>query len=101
MSFGSFISLFTKGTVNIGINNLILMSPHKGPQIIRYCVITSTVALVAIAVSMIPQYKVNKGKLLCADYFSALSTDQGREKLELELQGFVGLRDIFTYCKNL
>ena len=25
------------------------MSPHKGPNIIKYCVITSTVALVAIA----------------------------------------------------
>ncbi len=44
------------------------MSPHKGPQVIRYCVITSTAALVAIAVGLIPQYKVNKGKILCADY---------------------------------
>ena len=43
------------------------MSPHKGPQIIRYCVITSTAALVAIAVGLIPQYKVNKGKILCAE----------------------------------
>ena len=44
------------------------MSPHKGPQVIRYCVITSTVALVAIAVGLIPLYKVNKGKILCAEF---------------------------------
>ena len=30
------------------------MSPHKSPNIIRYCVITSTVAIVLIAVSLIP-----------------------------------------------
>ena len=77
------------------------MSPHKGPQIIRYCVITSTVALVAIAVSMIPQYRVNKGKILCADYLSTMSTDQEQEKFELKLQEFAGLKDIGTYCQNL
>ena len=77
------------------------MSPHKGPQIIRYCVLTSTVALVAIAVSMIPQYKVNKGKILCADYLSTMSTDQEQEKFELKLQNFAGLKDIDTYCKTL
>ena len=44
------------------------MAPHKGPQVIKYCVITSTVALVAIAVGLIPQFKVNKGKLLCAEW---------------------------------
>ena len=77
------------------------MSPHKGPQIIRYCVITSTVALVAIAVSMIPQYQVNKGKVLCADYLSTMSTDQEKDKLELKLQEFAGFKDIGTYCQNL
>ena len=77
------------------------MSPHKGSQIIRYCVITSTIALLAIAVSMIPQYKVNKGRILCADYLSTLSTDQEYEKLELELQEFNDFRDIDTYCQNL
>ena len=77
------------------------MSPHKGPPIIRYCVITSTVALVAIAVSMIPQYKLNKGKILCADYLSAFSTNQEYEKLELKLQQFAGFKDVVTYCKNL
>ncbi len=77
------------------------MSPHKGPQIIRYCVITSTLALVAIAISMIPQYKVNKGKILCADYMSTLSSDKEQEKRELNLQKFVGFKDILTYCQNL
>ena len=98
MFFGLFIFLSTKGNFNLGCSNPILMSPHKGPQIIRYCVITSTVALVAIAVSMIPQYKVNKRKILCADYFSTLPTDQEQEKLELKLQKFVGSKDIVTYC---
>ena len=77
------------------------MSPHKGPQIIRYCVITSTVALVAIAISMIPQYKVNRGKILCADYMANLSTDKEQERLELKLQEFTGFKDIVTYCQNL
>ncbi len=77
------------------------MSPHKGPQIIRYCVITSTVALLAIAVSMIPQYKVNKGKVLCAEYMSTISTDKEQEKLELKLQEFAGFKDIVTYCQYL
>ena len=77
------------------------MSQHKGPQIIRYCVITSTVALVAIAVSMIPQYKVNKGKILCADYLSTLSTDQEYEKVQIRLQEYAGFKDIVTYCQNI
>ena len=50
---------------------------------------------------MIPQYKVNKGKILCADYFSTMSTDKEKEKLELKLQKFAGFRDINTYCQNL
>ena len=77
------------------------MSPHKGPQIIRYCVITSTVALVAIAVSMIPQYKVNKGRILCTDYMSTLSTDKEQKKIKNKLQEFVGFKDINIYCQNL
>ena len=77
------------------------MSPHKGPQIIRYCVITSTFALVAIAISMFPQYKVNKGKILCANFLSTLSTDQEYEKLEIKLKEFTGFKDIVTYCQNL
>ena len=30
------------------------MSPHKNPNIIKYCVITSTAAIVLIAISLIP-----------------------------------------------
>ena len=30
------------------------MSPNKGPKIIKYCVITSTAALVLIFISLIP-----------------------------------------------
>ena len=30
------------------------MSPHKSPNIIKYCVITSTAAIVLIAVNIIP-----------------------------------------------
>jgi len=30
------------------------MSPHKGPNIIKFCVITSTTALVLILISLLP-----------------------------------------------
>jgi len=30
------------------------MSPNKGPQVIKYCVITSTTAIVLIFISLIP-----------------------------------------------
>tara|TARA_B100000212_G_C27285335_1_gene494905 strand:- start:377 stop:631 length:255 start_codon:yes stop_codon:yes gene_type:complete len=30
------------------------MSPHKGPNIIKYCVITSTASIVLILISLIP-----------------------------------------------
>ena len=30
------------------------MTPHKGPNIIKYCVITSTVTIVLILISLIP-----------------------------------------------
>ena len=33
------------------------MSPNKGPSIIRYCVITSTTALVLITISILPLAK--------------------------------------------
>ena len=41
------------------MNNLkiYLMSPHKGPGIIKYCVITSTTALVLITISILPLAK--------------------------------------------
>ena len=30
------------------------MSPHKNPNIIKYCIITSTAAIVGISISLIP-----------------------------------------------
>ena len=30
------------------------MSPHKSPNIIKYCIITSTTALVLIVISLVP-----------------------------------------------
>tara|TARA_Y100001968_G_C19304946_1_gene691132 strand:- start:276 stop:428 length:153 start_codon:yes stop_codon:yes gene_type:complete len=50
---------------------------------------------------MIPQYKVNKGKILCGDYLTSISTDQEDEKLKIKLQNFSGFKDIGTYCQNL
>ena len=89
------------------------MSPHKGPQIIRYCVITSTAALVAIAVGLIPQYKVNKGRILCAEvavknaqYTEALSSDLKdamKQKLEAEFKVISFSRTTFVedFCRSL
>ena len=75
------------------------MFPHKGPQIIRYCVITSTVALVSIAVSMLPINKVNKLKLLCAEYWSNTYTEQKQRKLA----NAIGTRteNLREYCDYL
>ena len=92
------------------------MSPHKGPQIIRYCVITSTVALVVIAVSMIPQYKVNKGRILCADYAAKIgeydeaqySDLKNRQKVEGDffaarerVSDFAKTNYVADYCNGL
>ena len=56
------------------------MSPHKGPNIIGYCVITSTLSLVVIALGQIPQFKVDKAKLLCAEYISQKDSMEGLKK---------------------
>ena len=79
------------------------MSPHKGPHIIKYCVITSTAALVAIAVSLTPQFKVNKAKLLCADYYSQKDTTKGLNAAEKIQKKFVGNKqgNIVDYCRSL
>ena len=61
------------------------MSPHKGPNIIRYCVITSTLSLVVIALGQIPQFKVHKAKLLCAEYISQKDSMEGLKK-EVKIQ---------------
>ena len=79
------------------------MSPHKGPQIIRYCVITSTSALVAIVVGLIPQFKVNKAKLLCAQYYSLKDTIKGLsagENIQKKLAGNEEA-NISDYCRSL
>ena len=79
------------------------MSPHKGPQIIRYCVITSTAALVAITVGLIPQFKVNKEKLLCAEYYSNKDTMKGLRAGEKIQKKFIGNKEgnIVDYCRSL
>ena len=89
------------------------MSPHKGPQVIRYCVITSTATLVAIAVGLIPQYKVNKGKILCADYAakdaqlmkmpSAIIKYAVEQKVEagLKVSSFAKTTFVEEYCRSL
>ena len=79
------------------------MSPHKGPQIIRYCVITSTASLVAISVGLIPQFKVNKAKLLCAEYYSQKDTTKGMSAGEKIQKNFVGNKvgNIIDYCRSL
>ena len=78
------------------------MSPHKGPQIIRYCVITSTAALVAIVVGLIPQFKVNKAKLLCAEYYSLKDTMKGINVDNIKKK-IVGNDEanIIDYCRSL
>ena len=41
------------------------MSPNKGPKIIKYCVITSTAALVLITISIFPIAKKAKHWNIC------------------------------------
>ena len=79
------------------------MSPHKGPQIIRYCVITSTAALIGIAVGLIPQFKVNKAKLLCAEYYSLKETSKGLSAGEKIKKKFIGKKEgnVVDYCGNI
>ena len=79
------------------------MSPHKGPQIIRYCVVTSTAALIWIAVGLIPQFKVNKAKLLCAEYYSLKETIKGLSAGEKIKKKFIGNEEgnVVDYCRSL
>ena len=79
------------------------MSPHKGPNIIRYCVITSTLSLVLIALGQIPQFKVHKAKLLCAEYISQKDSMEGLTKgLKIEKK-FIGNKkaNVIDYCNSL
>ena len=79
------------------------MSPHKGPQIIRYCVITSTAALVAIVGVLIPQFKVNKAKLLCAEYYSIKDSNKRFKANENIKQKFIFNEeaDVSNYCRSI
>tara|TARA_B100000700_G_scaffold46914_1_gene49371 strand:+ start:279 stop:518 length:240 start_codon:yes stop_codon:yes gene_type:complete len=79
------------------------MSSNKGPQIIRYCVITSTAALVAIVFGLIPQFKVNKAKLLCAEYFSLKDSNEGFSSGEKIQKKFIRNQkgSFSNYCRSL
>ena len=79
------------------------MSPQKGPNIIRYCVITSTLSLVLIALVQIPQFKVHRAKLLCAEYISQKDSMDGLNKgLKFEKK-IIGNKkaNVIDYCNSL
>ena len=79
------------------------MSPHKGPNIIRYCVITSTLSLVVIALGQIPQFKVHKAKLLCAEYISQKDSMEGLNKgVKIEKKFIEDKKaNVIDYCNSL
>ena len=79
------------------------MSPHKGPNIIRYCVITSTLSLVLIALGQIPQFKVHKAKLLCAEYISQKDSMEGLNKgVKIEKKFIEDKKaNVIDYCNSL
>ena len=79
------------------------MSPHKGPNIIRYCVITSTFSLVVIALGQIPQFKVHKAKLLCAEYISQKNSIEGLKRGVKIEKKFIGNKkaNVIDYCNSL
>ena len=79
------------------------MSPHKGSNIIRYCVITSTLSLVVIALGQIPQFKVHKAKLLCAEYISQKNSIKGMNQRAKIQKKFIGNDqvNVIDYCNSL
>ena len=79
------------------------MSPHKGPNIIGYCVITSTLSLVVIALGQIPQFKVHKAKLLCAEYISQKDSMEGLNKgVKIEKKFIEDKKaNVIDYCNSL
>jgi len=79
------------------------MSPHKGTSIIRYCVITSTLSLVVIALGQIPQFKVHKAKLLCAEYISQKNSIEGLKRGVKIEKKFIGNKkaNVIDYCNSL
>ena len=78
------------------------MSPHKGSNIIRYCVITSTLSLVVIALGQIPQFKVHKAKLLCAEYISQKDSMEVKKGIKIQKK-FTGNEkaNLIDYCNSL
>ena len=79
------------------------MSPNKGPNIIRYWVITSALFLVVIALGQIPQFKVHKAKLLCAEYISQKDYTEGLKKGFKIQKKFIGNEkaNVIDYCNSL
>ncbi len=59
------------------------MSPNKGPKVIKYCVITSTTAIVLIFISLIP---ISKKALYWNQCFK--KTFQWIDKYEIELKSY-------------
>ena len=59
------------------------MSPNKGPKIVKYCVITSTAALVLIFISLIP---ISRKALYWNKCFK--KTFQWIDKNEMELKNW-------------
>ena len=57
------------------------MSPNKGPKVIKYCVITSTTAIVLIFISLIP---ISKRAFYWNQCFK--KTSQWIDKYEMELK---------------
>ena len=70
------------------------MSPQKGPNIIRYCVITSKLSLVVIAYGQIPQFKVHKAKLLFAEYISQKDSMEGLNKVVKFQKSLLGMKKL-------
>ena len=79
------------------------MSPHKGPNTIRYCVIISTLSIVVIAFGQIPQFKVHKAKLLCAEYISQKDSMDGLNNMAKIQKKFTGNEkaNVIDYCSSL
>ena len=59
------------------------MSPNKNPNIIKYCVITSTIAIVLILISLIP---VSKKSFYWNQCFK--KTSKWIDKYEMELKNW-------------
>ena len=66
-----------------GIKPPFFMSPNKGPKVIKYCVITSTTAIVLIFISLIP---VSKKAFYWNQCFK--KTFQWIDKNEMELKNW-------------